>query len=250
MTLFGYRIPAWASLIVWALVWEAAGWTNLTLLLPPLSGVLVKLVEIVPTEGFMDALALTARAFLAGTLISVFVGVPVGMAMGRYEVVDRLLLPWVNMFVSAPLTALVPVIMALFGFGETTIVLTVVLFAIWIIVLDARAGARSVAVSLEEMARSYGATPVQAFTKVYVWAALPELLAGIRLGLLRGVKGVIVGQLLVSVVGFGHLFEIYQSNFLMEHMWALLLVLFALAFAIDGVLAHLEKRVEYYAAAR
>ncbi len=250
MTILGYRIPAWASLIVWALIWEAAGWTHLTLLLPPLSSVLVKLVEIVPTEGFMDALALTARAFVAGTLISVFAGVPVGMAMGRYDVVDRLLLPWVNMFVSAPLTALVPVIMALFGFGETTIVLTVVLFAVWIIVLDARAGARSVAVSLEEMARCYGASPWQAFTKVYVWAALPELLAGIRLGLLRGVKGVIVGQLLVSVVGFGHLFEIYQSNFLMEHMWALLLVLFALAFAIDGVLVRLEKRVEYYAAAR
>lgn len=250
MTIFGYRVPAWASLIVWALLWEAAGWTNLTLLLPPLSGVLVKLVEIVPTEGFMEALALTARAFVAGALISVLAGVPVGMLMGRFEVADRLLLPWVNMFVSAPLTALVPVIMALFGFGETTIVLTVVLFAVWIIVLDARAGARGVAVSLEEMARCYGATPLQAFYKVYVWAALPELLAGIRLGLLRGVKGVIVGQLLVSVVGFGHLFEIYQSNFLMEHMWALLLVLFALAFAIDGVMVRLEKSVEYYAAAR
>jgi NitT/TauT family transport system permease protein len=46
------------------------------------------------------------------------------------------------------------------------------------------------------------------------------------------------------------MFEIYSSNFLMEHMWALLLVLFALAFAIDGVFAQLEKRVEYYAAAR
>jgi len=125
-----------------------------------------------------------------------------------------------------------------------------VLFAVWIVVLDARAGARSLPASLEEMARSYGASVWQAFAKVYVWAALPEILAGVRLGLLRGVKGVIVGQLLVSVVGFGHLFEIYQSNFLMEHMWALLLVLFALAFAIDGALAALEKRVEYYAAAR
>jgi NitT/TauT family transport system permease protein len=250
MTAFGHRIPAWASLIVWALLWEAAGWTHLTLLLPPLSSVAAKLAEIVPTEGFMDALALTARAFVLGTAIAVLAGVPIGMSMGRYAVVDRLLLPWVNMFVSAPLTALVPVIMALFGFGETTIVLTVVLFSVWIIVLDARAGARGVSTSLEEMALSYGATPLQAFLKVYLWAALPELLAGVRLGLLRGVKGVIVGQLLVSVVGFGHLFEIYQSNFLMEHMWALLLVLFALAFAIDGVLAHLEKRVEYYAAAR
>ena len=250
MTLFGIRLPMAASLLLWAALWEIVGQAGVTILIPPLSQVLVRLVEIVPTESFAEALGLTARAFILGTSIAVVVGVPLGMLMGRWEPADRLLAPWVNVFVSAPLSALVPVIMALFGFGELTIVLTVILFAIWIIVLDARAGARAVSLSLSEMAESYGATRWQAFTKVYLRAALPEILAGIRLGLVRAVKGVIIGQLLVSVVGFGHMFEIYSSNFLMEHMWALLLVLFALAFAIDGVFARLEKRVEYYAAAR
>jgi NitT/TauT family transport system permease protein len=145
---------------------------------------------------------------------------------------------------------MVPVIMALFGFGETTIVLTVILFAIWIVILDARAGARAISPSLVEMAAAFGATRWQAFSKIYLWAALPEILTGIRLGLIRAVKGVIIGQLLVSVVGFGHMFEIYSSNFLMEHMWALLLVLFALAFLIDALLAWLERRIEYFAASR
>jgi NitT/TauT family transport system permease protein len=67
------------------------------------------------------------------------------------------------------------------------------------------------------MARSFGANDWQAFRQIYVWAALPEILSGIRLGVIRAVKGVIIGQLLVSVVGFGTLFEIYQSHFLMEH---------------------------------
>ncbi len=250
MTLFGYRLPMATSLILWAILWEIVGRLDLVSLIPPLSNVFMRLGEIVPTNTFLDALALTARAFAIGTSIAIVVGVPIGVLMGRSEILDRLLLPWVNVFVSAPLTALVPVIMALFGFGETTIILTVVLFALWIIVLDARAGARGISASLVEMARSYGATRWQAFSKVYVWAALPEILAGIRLGLVRAIKGVIIGQLVVSVVGFGYLFEIYQSNFLMEHLWALLLVLFALAFLIDGVLGYLEKRVEYYAASR
>ena len=140
--------------------------------------------------------------------------------------------------------------MILFGYGQTTIVLTVVLFAIWIIVLDARAGVRGISASLVEMARCYGATPWQAFFKVYVWAALPEILAGIRLGFIRAVKGVVIGQLLVSVVGFGRLFEIYSSNFLMEHFWVLLLVLFAMAFLIAEALGYLERRIDYYAASR
>lgn len=250
MTVFGYKLPMATSLILWAILWEIVGRLDLVSLIPPLSNVFMRLEEIVPTETFLDALALTARAFVLGTLIATIIGVPVGVFMGRSEILDRLLLPWVNVFVSAPLTALVPVIMALFGFGETTIILTVVLFAIWIIVLDSRAGARNISASLVEMAHCYGASRWQAFSKIYVWAALPEILAGIRLGLVRAIKGVIIGQLVVSVVGFGYLFEIYQSNFLMEHLWALLLVLFALAFLIDGVFGYLEKRVEYYAAAR
>jgi NitT/TauT family transport system permease protein len=250
MQLKGYRIPNALSLLLWLLVWEAAGQGGLSILLPPVSSIVGRLAEIVPTESFADASWLTIRAFTAGAAIAVAVGVPFGILMGRSQIADRLFLPWVNMFVSAPLTALVPVIMALFGFGETTIVLTVVLFSIWIVILDARAGARSIPASLVEMAKSYGATRLQAVVKVYFWAALPEIMAGIRLGCIRAVKGVVIGQLLVSVVGFGHMFEIYSSNFLMEHMWALLLVLFAMAFLLDAAMAALEKRVEYYAASR
>jgi NitT/TauT family transport system permease protein len=250
MTLFGYRIPMAASLLLWAAIWEIVGQSGVTILLPPLSHVLLRLVEIVPTETFMNALGITMWAYAVGVGIAILIGVPLGVAMGRSASLDQLLLPWVSLFVSAPLTALVPVIMALFGFGETTIVLTVVLFAIWIIILDARAGSRGISRSLIEMSRSYGATPWQAFTKVYLWAALPEILAGIRLGLVRAVKGVIIGQLLVSVVGFGYLFEIYSSNFLMDHMWALLLVLFLLAYLLDAGVSYLERRVEYYSAAR
>jgi NitT/TauT family transport system permease protein len=250
MEIKGYRIPAMASLLLWAVLWEIVGRLGLTILIPPLSTTLGRLVEIVGTDGFWDAMSITLRTFLWGSFIAILVGVPVGILMGRSVILDRMLLPWVNTFISAPLSALVPVIMALFGFGETTIVLTVVLFAIWIIILDARAGAHAISPSLVEMARVYGASSRQAFTKIFVWSALPEILTGIRLGLLRAVKGVIIGQLLVSVVGFGRLFEIYSSNFLMEHMWALLIVLFGLAFAIDLVFGLIERKVDYFASSR
>ena len=250
MIVRGIRVPFMASLLIWAVLWEAVGHTGAGLILPPLSRIFVRVVEFVPTPSFLDALVITGRAFLAGTAIAVAVGVPLGILMGRSAIADRLLLPWVNMFLSAPLSALVPVIMVLFGFGDTTIVLVVVLFAIWIITLNARTGVLGISPSLVEMARSFGASGAQAFAKIYLWAALPEILAGIRLGLIRAVKGVVIGQLLVSVVGFGTLFEIYSSHFLMEHFWALLLVLFAFAFALNEALAWLERRFAYYAASR
>jgi NitT/TauT family transport system permease protein len=239
-----------SSLILWGLLWEAVGRTELTFFIPPLSEVIRTLLEVLGTAAFQKALYETAYAFGAGVAAAIVIGVPTGILMGKNRLADELLLPWVNIFLSAPLTALVPVLMVLFGFGMKAIIITTTLFAIWIIILNARAGVMQINRSLVEMARSFGASPVDAFVKVYFWAALPEILGGVRIGVIRAVKGVIIGQLLISIVGFGALFELYSANFLMAHFWAVLIVLFAMAFTISEFLAYLERRVSYYAAKR
>lgn len=250
MTLLGYRLPGMSSLIIWSLLWEIVGQSGLTFFIPPLSEVVATLFNVIGTDAFQKALAETAYAFCVGVLSAICIGIPTGILMGKNRLADELLLPWVNVFLSAPLTALVPVLMVLFGFGMRAIIITTTLFAIWIIILNARAGVKQINRSLVDMARSFGASPVDAFFKVYLWAALPEILGGIRIGIIRAVKGVIIGQLLISIVGFGALFELYAANFLMGHFWAVLIVLFALAFTISEILANLERRVSYYAAKR
>lgn len=250
MKLFGYTLPRMSSLLLWGLLWEIIGQLGLTFFIPPLTEVFSTLMEIIVTPAFSKALGETAYAFSAGVFFAVVIGVPVGILMGANRLLDELLLPWVNMFLSAPLTALVPVLMVLFGFGMQTIIITTTLFAIWIIVLNSRAGVMQINRSMVEMARSFGASKLDAITKVYFWAALPEILGGVRIGVIRAVKGVIIGQLLISVAGFGALFELYSSNFLMAHFWAVLIVLFTLAFMISELLAYLERKVAYYAASR
>lgn len=250
MTVYGYRLPAMSSLILWGILWEIVGQSGMTFFVPPLSEVFTTLFSIIGTKPFLKALSETAYAFSMGVTASILIGIPIGILMGKSRLLDELLLPWVNMFLSAPLTALVPVLMVLFGFGMKSIIITTALFAIWIIILNARVGVMQINRSLVEMARSYGATPLVAFFKIYFWAALPEILGGVRIGIIRAVKGVIIGQLLISIVGFGALFELYANNFLMAHFWAVLLVLFALAFTVSEILAYLERRVAYYAASR
>ena len=250
MMLFGRKLPAMSSLLVWAALWEVIGRMDLTFFVPPISDVVIALFGLIQTSAFQSALATTSYAFLLGVGFAIVIGIPVGILMGKTRLLDELLLPWVNIFISAPLTALVPVLMVLFGFGTKTIVITTTLFAVWIIILNARAGVMQINRSMIEMARSFGATPMDAFVKIYFWAALPEILGGVRIGVIRAVKWVIIGQLLISIVGFGALFELYSSNFLMAHFWAVLIVLFALAFTISEVFAYLERRVAYYAAKR
>jgi len=140
--------------------------------------------------------------------------------------------------------------MALIGIGETTVVVTVFLFAVFVIILDTQVGIKQADRSLVEMARCFGATRRQLYTKVLFLSALPEILAGIRLGVIRGVKGVVIGQLLIAIIGVGELFELYSRCFLMEQFWALTIVLFAFALVVAELVGMLEKRIEYYAGVR
>jgi NitT/TauT family transport system permease protein len=250
MILFGYRVPMMASLLVWCVVWEIVGRLGIMFILPPFSDVLAAALELVQTPSWQSATLTTLRAFAMGMALAIVVGIPLGILMGRVRIADDLLGMWVNIFSSAPLSAIVPVLMILFGFGEKTIVAAVFLFAIWIIVLDTRAGVRHISPSLVEMARSYGASRPALYSKIILWAALPEILAGIRLGLIRGVKGVVIGQLLVAIVGYGALFETFSRNFRMAEFWALTIILFAFALVLSDLIERAEAKVEYYAGAR
>ena len=249
MTLYGFRVPPMAALLVWALAWEIVGRLDLVLLFPPFSEVLVALGDVVTTPSFREAAWITVSCYLAGLSLAVLVGVGLGLLMGTVRAADRMLNMWVNIFLSAPLSALVPVIMILFGMGAPTVIVTVFMFAVWIIALDTRAGVQHATPSLSEMARSFGASPARRM-RIVLLSALPEILAGIRLGVIRGVKGVVIGQLLVSIIGVGALFSLYSQNFLMAHFWALILILFAFALGLADLVGRLEARVEYYADAR
>jgi NitT/TauT family transport system permease protein len=238
------------SLVVWCVLWEIIGRLQLISLIPPFTDVIEAMFVVIPSEDFVQAVAITFQAFAIGMGLALVAGVGLGVLMGRIPAVGNLMGMWVNIFESSPLTAIVPALMAILGFGLPTMIVTVFLFSVWVIALDTQVGVERVSPSLMEMGRSFGASNRALLAKIVLFAALPELLAGIRLGLIRGVKGVIIGQLLIAVVGVGYLFELYSRNFLMPEFWALLLILFAFAFIASEAVAYFERKVAFYATGR
>ncbi|MCP4384599.1 MAG: ABC transporter permease subunit [Hyphomicrobiales bacterium] len=244
------RVPPVYSLLIWIALWEIVGQLDLAFILPPFSAVIEQLYHLVQRPIFLSAAATTLKAFVIGMAIAISGGITIGFVMGRFPTANGVLGMWVNIFASAPLSSLVPVLMLLFGLGQTTIIVTVVLFSIWIIALDTYAGVRHISPSLDEMGNSFGANRWQLLTKVLFWAALPEILAGVRMGMIRAVKGIVIGQLLVSVVAFGRLFRTFSDNFQFEQFWALTLILFVFALGFSSAVGWLEHKVEYYAGSR
>jgi NitT/TauT family transport system permease protein len=250
VTLFGRRVPMVFSLLVWCAIWELVGRLGLVFLIPPFTQVVGALPEVVTSATFAEAATITLQAFGIGMALALVVGVGAGFLMGRIPAVGRLLGMWVNIFESSPMTAVVPALMAILGFGLPTMVFTVFIFAVWVIALDTQVGVERVNPSLLEMSHSFGASRRDLYLKIILVAALPEILTGIRLGLIRGVKGVIIGQLVIAIVGLGYLFELYSRSFLMPEFWALLIVVFTFAFIASEAVAYFERKVAFYASSR
>jgi NitT/TauT family transport system permease protein len=250
MTLRGYKVPIAFSLLVWCLLWEVVGRLGLITLIPPFTEVLATMPAVMGSASFAEAAKITFQAYGIGMGLSLTIGIGLGILMGRIRAIGELMGMWVNIFESSPLTAVVPALIALLGFGLSTMIVTVFVFSVWVIALDTQVGVERVSPSLVEMGQSFGASKRDLYLKILFFAALPELLAGIRLGLIRGLKGVIIGQLLIAVVGMGYLFELYSRSFLMAEFWALLILLFASAFLASEAVAYFERKVSFYATAR
>lgn len=238
------------SLLFWALIWEFSARLIGSSLFPPLTSVLAAIGDVVRLHAFTSALAETARDFVIGMALVIIVGVLAGTLMGRVRAADRILNVWVNIFLSAPLTAVIPALMPLLGIGEVTVIATVFLFAVWVLIIDTREGVRHVPRSLIEMGRVYGASRRQMLTKIILIHALPEILTGLRLALVRGVRGLIVGQIVIALLGFGGLFQTFLEGFSTERFWALVVIVFSLSLSISGLVGLLEHLLTRHAKMR
>jgi NitT/TauT family transport system permease protein len=244
------RLGTGGGLLAWIAIWELAGRHANMRLLPPFSEVIRALPALLADPAFRDGAVGSMTALAFGLAIAIGAGVPIGFLMARSRGFDRAAGLWVDIFLATPLTALVPALMAILGFGMPTVVATVVLFAIWIVILDTRAGVSQTRTSLMDMARAFGARRRDIVLQVILPAALPEMLVGLRLAVIAGVKGMVVGQILISVFGIGRLLTIYSQNFLMERFWALMIVVLGFSYALVLLIQLLERRVAHYAPRR
>jgi NitT/TauT family transport system permease protein len=221
--------------IALALAWEVVGRVGHFLSLPSLSATLRALVRMF-MDGTMPAvLAGSALTLAVGVAISVSCGVLIGAAMAASRLVDGVLRPFINAMMSAPIIALVPVFIALFGVGYGTRLATVVVFSIFPVILNTFEGLRGVDPTLVDMGRSFSARRGQLYWHVRLPAALPLLRAGFHLCMLRGVRGLVNGEVLISVVGIGGLLQTYGAAFAMPQLWAVIITIVAFAFALLGL---------------
>lgn len=164
--------------------------------------------------------AVSAGEFAAGFGISTAIGIPLGLLMASSRTAKSALQPWVYGIYATPTVALAPLFILWLGIGLWSKVLVVLTLVVFPIALNTEAGLRTTSPALVETVRSFGATRAQVFFKVSLPSAAPLIFTGLRLGIGRGLIGVVVAELFGARAGLGQLISESSETFNMPNLFA------------------------------
>lgn len=213
------------SYIVALVLWEITGRALGKLFLAAPSQVAVAFVEVVASGELIVASLVSMQALIVGFAAAVLVGIPLGMLMGRFESVEKFFEPYISAFFVTPVSALIPIIIIWFGIGIEARVIVVFSFCFFDVAINTFSGVRDVRYDLIEPVRSLGANQRQIFQKVVLPAAAPFILTGIRLGLGRAIRGMIIAELLLATTGLGGMIVAYSGVFRTDVVFAVIIVI-------------------------
>jgi NitT/TauT family transport system permease protein len=188
-------------------------------------------------------LSVSAIEFALGYVIASILGVVIGFAMAESATMKRVLQPWISGLYATPTIALAPLFILWLGIGIWSKVLVVIFLVLFPVTINTEAGLRTTSERLIEMLRSFGATPRQIFFKVSLPSAVPFILAGLKLGIGRGLIGVVVAELFGSRAGLGRLIAQSADAFNMPELFAGVVVLAAAGIALTAGFGWLENRL-------
>lgn len=136
---------------------------------------------------------------LVGFGLAVLVGVPLGLLMGQFRIVDFVVGPFVNALFVTSLVALLPFIILVFGTDFEFRVAVVFLFAVFYLIITPAAGVRAIDREINEMGTAFGVSPPRRLLSITLPGTLPYIITGLRLGIGQAVQGMVVAELWVTL---------------------------------------------------
>lgn len=225
----------YAPLVILAVAWEAAVRAGLVspTMLPPLSDVFKSLVRLFSHGAIFGHAWSSLVRLVAGLSAAIVVGVLVGLLMGTWRAAHLIFQPFLNLLYPMPKSALIPLMMILFGLGDTSKILLVFLGCLLPLVVNAYNGARGVDTKLIWSARNLGAGNLRVLTSIRTRAALPDIMNGIRTALAFSFVILVNAELIFGQDGLGYLVGSFGSLGEYSSMFATIIIIVAAGFACD-----------------
>jgi NitT/TauT family transport system permease protein len=213
------------------------------LVMPRPDDVLKQSIKLWSDGTMIKALGESLTVLSIGFAISAVTGIALGVFLGGFRFVARIVDPFVNALNSTPGAAFIPLIIVWFGLYTEAKVVLVWNAAFFPILINTTAGIANANRELVEMGTAFGANRRQLFLNVMLPDALPSILSGLRIGAAISTVGTVIAELTMAQSGLGGLLAQAGNRFQMDKYFAVVIVLMVLGTVITGALRFVESRV-------
>lgn len=240
--------PAIALLLLWELVARLAG----SQFFPPPSQIVVRAWELwfsgpitsaFTTERFWADVVPSMGRALFGWLVAAAIGIAVGSIAGRWAGAAAYIDPPVNFIRSLPKPALVPIFLIILGGTDAMRLAFIVFGCIWPVLLNTMQSVRAIDPTYHETAKAFHIRPLRTFAAVFLPAASPGVVAGMRVSLSLALILMVISEWMLATSGLGFFLLDAQRRFQITDLWAAMLVLGIAGYLLNVLFVAVEHRL-------
>ncbi|MFT5488168.1 MAG: ABC-type nitrate/sulfonate/bicarbonate transport system permease component [Paracoccaceae bacterium] len=253
------------SLFIGLTIWEIAGWQFNAAHMAPVfgsdfvvtrwiaeliaggtkleehPGTIPRLIEFIQDGEFFIALGQSLALFGTGFGIAVLIGLPLGILMARLRLMRIGLESYILGLYATPMAAMIPFILAIFGFQFWPKVIVVVLFSVFPILYNTLEGARSLKPEMLEVARAFRSSERRIWIDILIPYTLPFALTGIRQAIGRALVGMVAAEIFLNNTGLGGWLVDSSRSFDMAGVLGAIIVTTLIGVFLMSLVRRLEK---------
>ena len=233
------------SPVVFLLIWELLVMLGVLdrRFFPAPSETIARLVELLQSGELVTATVITLRRMAVGFVLAAVPGVMIGLFMGANRMARVVLSPLISALYPVPKIALVPMVVILFGIGETSKYAVVAISVFFLVVIHTMAGVLNVEERYFDIARNNGARSWDLLWTVAIPASLPNILTGINLALGFALTVIVGTELLLPQGGLGALIWKSYNIYDIPTIFAGLIVVALLGWAFTTLMSEAERQL-------
>jgi NitT/TauT family transport system permease protein len=223
-------------------LWEAAaqlGWIDTRFFSSP-SSIFQQLWELAQSGELWADTSISLERLFWGFLLGGIPGVALGIAMGLSRPVRAAIDPLISATYPLPKSAIFPLILLIFGLGESSKIVMVALGVFYPVLINTVSGVLQIEKIYLDVGTNYGANRWQMFWTVALPGALPSILSGVKLGVGMGLILIAISEMIGAQSGLGYMIWNAWQTLSVETMYVGLLVIAIIGFLLSALLNEFE----------
>lgn len=232
---------AWLPVLLVVAWWFASAHSTSTFF-PPLSAIWSAFVTQLTQGELLVDIGASLRNIVAGLFAAIIAGVVIGTVIGQSRLLRALLDPYLQFARALPQVVLVPIVIGAFGLNALPKIWTIGFACLWPVLLNTVDGIRAIDPEVRDFSRAYRISTSRELLKVVLPAALPQIMAGIRIALSVAVVLMVVSEIYGSTEGLGYYIQYTTGLFQTQDTWMATLVVGVLGYLLSLLFLAVERR--------